>query len=425
MYHRKLVAERLSKAISAIRAATGTPFDVEERPKGLLQQRIAELAKAWDAEKAVARPLTDNEQHFVLQELVRCKCDAIYFVTNYCMAKTKDQTLEPIALWESQQLLLDRIAVAELDAAEGKSGDGILLQVLKARQLGASTLSEALLAHRAFLYGNTAALIASDIPDRSAHLFDMIERIYDNLPWWLRPSYEYRVKDKQFYFKGIDSIITVESGKAMSGAGALGAERGSLGTSRTLPLGHLSELALWENTDQIDHGLLPAIPRRPRVFWIFESSPKGRSNWFHDSWLDAKRGIGRIKPVFIPWFAESTTYKAPAPVDWVPTAISLAHAQKAKDISAKWMGKTIELSRDQLFWWEQTRAYYAEKGKLSIFLAEYAADDSECFVHTSGSVFPMDALNEFRQLRRPVAALLNVHPKSDLLITDTPTPAGR
>lgn len=418
MYHPKLVAERLSKAISSIRAATGEPFDIREHKKGEFQQRIFDLTKAYDAEKGTARPLTEDENRFILQELVRSKCDAIYFVTHYCMAKTKDQTLEPISLWESQQVLLDRIADRELEAVEGRSGDGILLQVLKARQLGASTLSEALLSHRAFLYGNTAALIASDIPERSAHLFDMIERIYDNLPWWLRPAYEYRVKDKQFYFKGIDSIITVESGKSMSGAGALGAERGSLGTSRTLPLGHLSEVALWENTDQIDHGLLPAIPRRPRVFWIFESSPKGRANWFHDAWIDAKRGLGRLKPVFIPWFAESNTYRSPAPVDWVPGEVAVAHARRAEAVSERWMGRTVRLDRDQLFWWETTRAYYAQKGKLSIFLAEYAADDSECFVHTTGSVFPMDALNDMRQKRASLAGLLDIHPKSDAAVSD-------
>ena len=90
MYHPKIVAERLSKAISSIRTATDQPFDVPSRKKGDVEEMVRHIDSAYTAEKGQIRGLTNDEQSFVLQELVRAKCDALYFLTTYCKVKTKD-----------------------------------------------------------------------------------------------------------------------------------------------------------------------------------------------------------------------------------------------------------------------------------------------------------------------------------------------
>ena len=64
----------------------------------------------------------------------------------------------------------------------------------------------------------------------------------------------------------------------------------------------------------------------------------------------------------------------------------------------------MTLTKDQLYWWDFTRGEYAEKGELSIFLAEYAADDLSCFQSTNISVFDAELIMELRNNAKPFKA---------------------
>ena len=261
-----------------------------------------------------------------------------------------------------------------------------------------------MLAHRTFLYGNATALIAADVPAQSAYLFSMLERIYDNMPWWMRPDDKYREKGAQLFFGQTDSLIVVESGKSVRGGDTLGQVRGQMARGKTIPLAHLSEISTWENAGQIDDSLLPSIPRGPRSLAIFESTARGRGNEWHQIWLNAVKGLGRILPIFIPWYGESRSYRSRAPEGWEPTDLTKAHSERALDVSQKWCGHTIRLTKEQLYWWENEREAYKSKQKLHMFLAEYCADPAEAFQNTGRSVFPFEALHEIRQrLKLPLA----------------------
>jgi hypothetical protein len=362
----------------------------------------------------MTRPFTVEEEAFVRHEVNRSKADFRYWSTRYAMLKNKDMSLIRFKPTVVQEILMKKIEDAEFDAVTGKTGDGIILAVMKARQLGVSTISEIIIAHRTFFFGNSTALIAADVDTRSANLYEMLIRVLDNLPWWmvprsLNPKLDYRVKNKQISFHDQDSVIRVGSSSNMQGGDS--GEKGSMGTGMTLPLVHLSELALWDNPYQIDDALMPSIPYSTRTFAIFESTAKGRNNWWHEAWQHAKKGLGRRQPVFIPWYSDPDTYKLPSPVDWIPNEITVAHAERVANTSAQWVGHTVRLTRNQLYWWERTRADYASRKILFKFLAEYAADDMEAFQNTTMSVFPSELLDDMRQKASQLPTLVEVRPR--------------
>jgi hypothetical protein len=412
MYNSAVIDRRLSK-IADHQRQTNPRFKFIEVPLDVVDQFVLELSRIYNQETgAITRRLTRDEDAFITHEVLRCKADARYWMTRYAFIRSKSQELIRLNPTAVQDFLLKRIAEEELASVNGETGDGIILMVLKARQLGISSISEALIAHRILFYANTSAMIAADIEERSAHLFDMTERIYDNLPWWMKPNNperDYWVKDKQRYFSDQDSQILVGWGKNMQ-AGS----QGSLGTGMTFPLVHLSELAIWKTPEQIDDALMPSIPYHPRTFALFESTAKGRGNWWHLKWLAAKKGIGRRKPVFIPWYTDPATYTLPAPADYKPSQLALAHAVRATETSAYWLGYTVKLTKDQLYWWERTRESYIADQELYKFLAEYTADDMEAFQNTTMSVLPSEFVHEARQNLKPQAACIEILPRTEL-----------
>lgn len=363
----------------------------------------------------MTRPLSTVEERWILNELVLSKASFEYWATRYTRIKTKDaESASLYPLFESQEIIISKIGKIEDQCHRGERLDGVLIAILKARQLGASTLSEAMLGHRAFLYGNTTALIAADIPAQSTYMFNMLERIYDNLPWWMKPAEKYRNKGASLYFDKTDSLILVESGKSVRGGSDITQDRGQMARGKTVNLAHLSEISTWENPEQIDDALMPALPRNHRTLAIFESTARGRGNAWHDIWLVAKKGIGRLVPIFIPWYGESKSYSERPPEGWNPSPLALAHAERALSVSARWCGKTIHLSKEQLYWWETERAAYIEKRQLHKFLAEYCADEGEAFQNTGRSVFPFEVLHDIRQRLKPPASICEIQPRAEL-----------
>ena len=414
MYSSEVSERRLASMVDAVRVADPS-FDPQPSSQEESAGRNAELQALMGEDGAMHRPLNTEEERWILGELTLSKASFEYWATRYVLIKTKEvEKTTMFPLLESQEIILRRIGQIEQQCNSGERLDGVLVAILKARQLGASTLSEAMLAHRTFLYGNTTALIAADVPAQSAYLFSMLERIYDNMPWWMAPEQKYREKGAQLSFGRTDSLIVVESGKSVRGGDTLGQVRGQMARGKTIPLAHLSEISTWENAGQIDDSLLPSIPRGPRSLAIFESTARGRGNEWHQIWLNATKGLGRILPIFIPWYGESKSYRSRAPKGWEPSDLTKAHGERALQVSQQWCGKTIRLSKEQLYWWENEREAYKAKQRLHVFLAEYCADPSEAFQNSGRSVFPFETLHEIRQRLKPPLAYVECQPQTYL-----------
>lgn len=429
MYSPKVVERRLARLADSIRRDLDPRFEFTEHSVAEVDEWNERLDPIYDYGTGIQlRNLTIDEESWIRHEVNRCKVDFRYWCTHYAKIKDKNMSLIRLQPTAVQEFFLEKVAKAEEDAIFGKTGDGILFMVLKARQLGISTISDIIISHRSFFYGNTTAYIAADVDERTPNLYEMIVRCYENSPWWLRPrssnpDRDYRVKNKQLSWADQDSVIRFGSSANLQG-GDSGQEKGSLGTGMTLPLVHLSELALWSNPYQIDDALMPSIPYGPRTFAIFESTAKGRGNWWHEKWEAAKKGLGRRRPIFIPWYTDPNTYKLPSPVDWVPNERTLQHAERVRQTSPRWLGKTVLLTRDQLYWWERTRAEYVDGKILHKFLAEYTADDMEAFQNTTIGVFPSEMIDDMRQRASQMPILVEIKPKMKIMAENSGWPEG-
>src|SRR5262245_60032876 len=146
MYHPDLIAAREEAATRQFGVAFpgGTIPWYSARDSAAL---TASAMAAVDDEGAQVRPLTDDEQRFVSSARLRVIFDFPYFAERFCWIDQEGHGLRRLTpFWESQQLVLDQLGRREKANRDSGSPDRLLLNILQARQLGVSTLSEALVA---------------------------------------------------------------------------------------------------------------------------------------------------------------------------------------------------------------------------------------------------------------------------------------
>ena len=380
----------------------------------------ADLRAAVDEKGQPLRPLTADEQDFIAATALRIMIDYRYFAERFVAIDSEGYGLRPLfPLWESQAFVLKILGDLEWTREEEGHPDGLLLNVLKARQLGISTLAESLVAHRLLTKRQIRALVGADVEDQAGYLFRMVDRLYQSLPWFLKPARLNFVKNREMVFN-TQSYLKTAWGKSTRGAlqSVTGQEgtKGAIGRGQTFSTIHISELATWDNPEQLDSALLPAVPIASTTLVIFESTAEIAGDWWHQQWLAAAEGLGRFTNVFIPWYAEPLKYSLPAPIDWMPAAQTLQHAAKCERDAPRWLGHPTTLARDQLYWYERTRAYYQKKNELHKFLREYCADDQECFQYSGRAIFTLDQLDAIDAAgsRRPLQDVWAVEPARDI-----------
>lgn len=374
------------------------------------------LVKAVDRKGALTRPLTDAERFFLETEQLLATLDYRYWLERYAIIAKETQEAAPLTpLWASQELFLRHLAQMESQRYFGGHPDGILVNVLKARQLGISTITETIVAHRLTVQGTLRALIAADVQAQAEYMFSMAELVVANLPWWLKPAIRAHQTGKVLEFE-TGSTAKVEYGKSSRGGLQDNAKtKGNIGRGRTYGCLHLSELSSWERPEQIDDALLPGVPRRSRTFGVFESTAKGRYDWWHHQWLATARGKTRFRNIFIPWYIEPDKYWSPAPLDWEPDPHTQAHAEAVLADSPQYLfGRTVRLSKDQLYWYESTKASYEEKGDLYKFYEEYPANDREAFQYAGRSIFSSQTLERLKLYEKPPIVVAYVEPAREI-----------
>ena len=406
MYHPSVVAA------SQARLEDRFHFSLTRTPVAQAIANAEQLSLLFDPDLgAPSRPLTEDEQRFIVNEQLLYQIDFRYAAERYLQINAGGKSLTTISpFWVSQELVLSAIAAREL----AQSPLGGLVCTLKARQLGVSTLAEALIVHAITAQPHRRALIASDATDTSGHLFGMAEIMYRHLPWYLKPGKTKYVTSGEQRIIALEneSSLVMRSGASMRGQKVeeSGEGKGEIGRGMTTSALHLSELASWSFPEQIDDALFPTIPLQPYVVGVLESTAKGRYNWWHKQWLKAEQGLGRFAPIFIPWYAEPTKYRLPPPPEWIPSSASLAHAKACLAESPKWLGEAVELSKEQLYWYERERSAWEMDDRLADWLSEFPATPAECFQYSGRSIFPLSIRERIKSQARPPLAVLLVEP---------------
>ncbi len=393
MYSAKIIAERCRK----VERKLGITLTRHELPE--IKQQNKRLNELIGDDGRLIRPLSTEEEEWVLNERFLAKLDFRYFCSRYAFVLNKAGQLVRFSPNIAQEIVLKVWGELEEKLLP------ISMQQLKARQLGMSTLTEIAVAHRAQFYTFVNAVVASSDPAKSAKMAQMMDMCWEHEPWWMLPRQTgYRVGEL-IEFADMNSGISIQHGNQFSGIA-----RGSTPT-----VCHLSELCDFNNPEEIvDASLLKAMHESPQMFLVLESTAKGRRNWWHRVWEFSKEnwssGRAQFYPIFLPWFVGSdfnpteTWLKGhPIPMEFDPSQITVHHAERARQavladpLLLRHLGKEWVMPIEQMWWWEVTRAEYAAKKELSQFYSETPADDMEAFQSTNVSAFDADTLSTYRE----------------------------
>ena len=115
--------------------------------------------------------------------------------------------------------------------------------MLKGRQQGASTYIQARFFHKISMRSGLSAVILTHLADSTDALFAMTKRYYELCPDELRP-HAGKSNDNELLFDKLDSGYVV----------ATAGNRKGIGRGRTFQFFHGSEVAFWDNANEIMAG---------------------------------------------------------------------------------------------------------------------------------------------------------------------------
>ena len=298
-------------------------------------------------------------------------CVAMDYIEGCLKIKTKSGTVVPFRLNDAQRKLY---AVAKRQQDAGKP---VRLIILKARQLGFSTLTEGLIFHACATRKNVNALIVAHREDATANLFRMSKLFYDELPAPVKPMLR-ASNAQELVFENPSKLRSEREARPGLRSRIRCATAGGrgIGRSDTLQCVHLSEYAFWpdgaDGKASTLAGILQAVPSLPGTMVVIESTANGFED-FKERWDAAVAGENDFEPVFFAWF-ENPDYSMPVVpgTEWTPEERDLKAAYRLTDEQLQWRRWCIANNCG---------------GSLDMFRQEYPASPGEAFLHSGTGVF--------------------------------------
>jgi hypothetical protein len=180
--------------------------------------------------------------------------------------KTKAGTLIPLMPNQPQRRFL---ALFRTLRASGKP---IRIVILKARQWGGTTITDAIMYALTSQQPNVNALIIADDQKGAGYILEMAKTFHEELAReypHLAPEVN-RSNKLELAFKDTRSTIFIDS-----------AENKDAGQKYTLQYLHCSEVSKYHHTDEMFKGLLPAVAKTPGSFIVLESTANGVGDYFY------------------------------------------------------------------------------------------------------------------------------------------------
>lgn len=244
----------------------------------------------------------------------------------------------------------------------------IRMIVLKARQIGISTVIEAIGFVLAMLRGRFKALVVSHENDSAEHLLGMTRTYWDQYLFKGFYTERYVSRTRLSWTNGSDMHIAT--------AKNLGA-----GVSRTLQFLHASEVALWIDPRTLMTGLSKAVPPFGLTCVFLESTARGVGNYFHKRCNAAMKGESDYEFVFYPWYNDPDYT-----LDRLPEALRDKYSLLGElDPEERYLRK-MGISDERLLW----RRYYIANecdGDVNTFHQEMPTTPHEAFIATGRNIF--------------------------------------
>ena len=306
-------------------------------------------------------------------------CESLLVIRN------KKQELVPLRFNEAQSNLY---AVIRQQAALGKP---IRIIILKGRQEGISTVTEALMFQDTVTRPNVKILIVAHDSGATGNLFKMNKLFYDCLPRRMQPMRK-NSNAKELVFENPTREPKEKAKKPglRSSIRCQTAGSGSVGRSDTLTNVHISEYAFWpKDKKDLLLGIMQTVPNDPSTMVVIESTANGYDH-FKELWDGAENGTNEWIPVFLPWYLEKGYRMAVPPgTEWTEEERQLQ--------------RDFGLDEEQLQWRRWCiRANCG--GSVEEFRQEYPNTPAEAFLLSGTPFFDNQAL-AVQQMHAPEPAV--------------------
>lgn len=298
--------------------------------------------------------------------------NALQYIERFLKIKTKDNKIKKLDLNPSQKKLYETVK------KEHDAGKPVRIIILKARQMGFSTATEALIFHSTVTRENVNSQIIAHTGESTTNLFNMSKLFYDELPPMMKPMLK-ASNAKELIFE--NPTKNQKEKKKLPGLRSkikcTTANSSGVGRSDTLTNLHISEYAFWEGDKRSTlTGIMQAVPNLPDTMVIIESTANGYED-FKNMWDSAVNGESDFVPLFFPWFEMN---------DYRMNADGIILTKEEEELK-----KLFSLDNEQIAW----RRWCIKNncgGDVKKFKEEYPSTPEEAFIMTGECVFDKEAL---------------------------------
>lgn len=295
------------------------------------------------------------------------------YIEEFLKIKTKDSEIIPFKLNKPQLKLYDLLK------RQSEVGKPQRVIILKARQMGFSTLTEAILFKRTATKANVNSGIIAHKDDATTNLFNMSKLFLEELPEQLKPKTK-ASNAKEIIFDDRDGNGLRSKVKCMTAGGD------GIGRSDTFQNLHLSEVSSWTHAKEILDGLLQAVPNKPNTLIIIESTAKGY-DYFKELWDKACDGENDFEPLFCAWW-ELDEYRLPCG--------ELELTEEEQELK-----ELYNLDNEQIAW----RRWCIRNNcgnDVNTFKQEYPSCPEEAFLASGECIFDKDIIVSQIEHNRPL-----------------------
>lgn len=344
--------------------------------------------------------------------------DSAWYIENFLKIRNKQSKLVPFKLNHAQHKVMEL-----LDECE-KNNKLKRFIILKARQMGLSTVFEGLIFHDTSTNSFKNSFIIAHEDKATQNLFAMSKLFYDELPEVIRPMVKYS-NEKALVFEnpsndikekktnpGLRSRITVAT------AGTTEA-----GRSATIHNLHASEVAFFPDAKTTMLGLLQSVPDEMNTLVVLESTANGVGDYFHSMWQKATRGENEFIPVFLPWFFDpgyTRPFRSEAEKQQLLDEISIVTQDSGGSMVHTYEYELMtkhDLTLEQMNWRRYTVANKCQ-GDEMLFMQEYPSTPEEAFISTGRPKFSIKSLKKYQTInKKPRRGYLSPDPNGQIVFT--------
>ena len=210
----------------------------------------------------------------ILKEIIKAGKDPVYFTINYCRISHPQRGLIPFKAYDYQQDLLKDFRDYRFNI------------ILKARQLGISTISAAYIAWLMLFHKDKNILVVATKLQTATNLVKKVKAIIKNLPGWMRIS-DIEVDNR--------TSFELKNGSMIKGSST----SGDAGRSEALSLLVIDEAAHVEKLGELWTALYPTLSTGGRCIAL--STPNGVGNWFHQNCVESEAGTNDFHMTSLMW----------------------------------------------------------------------------------------------------------------------------